>query len=124
MHIVTLLTVVATLAFSATTLAQDQAKTKDASATTTDETARQAKFKAGKALADTVKATDSGHLDDDDDGDGLGDATTTMSETKRKRPGRTKTGDVTLANECDTDCDSATDAVDAKTTKKKGGNNR
>ncbi|MBY6062900.1 hypothetical protein [Pseudidiomarina sediminum] len=124
MHIVTILTVVATLALSATTQAQDQAKTKDASATTTDEAARQAKFKAGKALADTVKATDSGHLDDDDDGDGLGNATATMSETKRKRPGRIKTGDVTLANECDTDCDSATDTTNAQKSKKKGGNNR
>ena len=79
----------------------------------TAETARAGKFKAGKALADTVKATAGppDFIDDDDDGDGIGDATEQSAAheaahtvqqssgaetTERKALGRTKSADVTL----------------------------
>lgn len=68
------LLVALSLLFCGAGYAQDQAKQSHEQA---DEPAKQAKFKAGKALADTVKAKaqESDYLDDDDDSDGLGDAT-------------------------------------------------
>ncbi|WP_411358213.1 hypothetical protein [Pseudidiomarina salilacus] len=86
----------------------------------TAETARAGKFKAGKALADTVKATAGppDFIDDDDDGDGIGDA------TERKRPGRVKYADVTFERgKVESDDSDTVEADDKKKpTKKKGDN--
>ena len=95
---------------------QEEKKALPEAATDGQETAaaaRTGKFKAGKALADTVKATAGppDFVDEDSDDDGLDDATERDAEheaahtvqqssgaetTERKALGRTKTADVTL----------------------------
>ncbi len=142
------------LALTGSAFAQDQAQEKketDRNPQTGKEikdTQRAGKFKAGKALADTVKAKaqDPDYLDDDDDGDGLGDVDgdgvgdlareeahelghTVQQEqgvdpTKRKRPGRAKYGDITLKKGATEAADATdTDEKPKKADKKKGDNN-
>ncbi len=144
------------LALPLSAAAQDKAKPEPAAAgqataeaaKETSEQARGAKFDAGKKLADQVKvsAGPPDHLDDDSDDDGLLDlaesaaheSTHTVQQAEgtkaaeRKRPGRTKYGDITLERSAD---DTSTQdneaqgekpqekpAEKAKTGKKKGNN--
>lgn len=134
------------LALPAVAYAQDQDKTEQkelpeaaAKGQATAEAARAGKFKAGKALADTVKAKadDPDFRDEDSDDDGLSDATESAHEathtvqqqegvdaTKRKRPGRVKYADITLKKgsaEADDRFDTA--EKPKKADKKKGDNN-
>ncbi|WP_417683190.1 hypothetical protein [Pseudidiomarina aquimaris] len=153
MKIATLIMAVS-LALTGSAFAQDQAQAEqetDRNPQTGKEikdAQRAGKFKAGKALADTVKAKapDPDYLDDDDDGDGLGDvdgdgvgdlareeaheAAHTVQQkegadaTKRKRPGRTKYGDITLKKGATAAGDATdTDEKPKKADKKKGDNN-
>lgn len=99
---------------------------------------KEAKFKAGKALAETVKskAPDPDYRDEDSDDDGLSDATESSHEathtvqqkegadaTKRKRPGRVKYADVTLKKGAAEADDGAAEAEKPKKADKKKGDN-
>ncbi|WP_417689417.1 hypothetical protein [Pseudidiomarina sp.] len=147
MKIATLIMAIS-LVLTGSAFAQDQAQTQDQTKDEAKDTQRAGKFKAGKALADTVKAKaqDPDYLDDDDDGDGLGDVDgdgvgdlareeahelghTVQQEqgvdpTKRKRPGRAKYGDITLKKGATEAADATdTDEKPKKADKKKGDNN-
>lgn len=147
MKIATLIMAVS-LALTGSAFAQEQAQTKDQTKDEAKDAQRAGKFKAGKALADTVKAKapDPDYLDDDDDGDGLGDvdgdgvgdlareeaheAAHAVQQkegadpTKRKRPGRTKYADITLKKgAAEADDGSAEADKSKKSDKKKGDNN-
>lgn len=140
------LTLALLLALPSAAFSQDQAQneskeTPEAAAhgQGTAEAARAGKFKAGKALADTVKskADDPDFRDEDSDDDGLSSATESSQEathtvqqkegvdaTKRKRPGRVKYADITLKKGA-AEADDGTDEADKpkKADKKKGDNN-